>query len=95
MAGVRHTFNCPSLPWFLVPKLPLGNLLQAKLLLGERIIGLLHQVAQAGAWERGKGGMRGAFLPYGLRAELMVRKTHPTGDFSGQFLMGLWPTRKA
>jgi hypothetical protein len=24
--------------------------------------------SQAGAWERGKGGMRGAFPPYGLRA---------------------------
>jgi len=28
---------------------------------------VLHQVAQAGAWERGKSGMRCAFPPYGLR----------------------------
>jgi len=53
--------------------------------------------SQAGAWERGKGGMRGAFPPYGLRAthekarragvlarrghKQMVRRTHPTENF--------------
>ena len=26
--------------------------------------------------------------------KFMVRKTHPTADFSEQLLMGLWPTRK-
>ena len=26
--------------------------------------------------------------------KLMVRKTHPTKNFSEQFLMGFWPTRK-
>jgi len=52
--------------WF--PSSRLGTPLQAKLLLCERIIYLLHQVPQAGAWERGKGGMRCAFPPYGLTA---------------------------
>ena len=62
--------------WF--PSSRLGTPLQAKLLLCERIIYLLHWVAQAGvggnlrsqagAWERGKGGMRCAFPPYALIA---------------------------
>jgi L-serine deaminase len=30
----------------------------------------------------------------GRVASQMVRRTHPTKDFSEQFLMGLWPTRK-
>ena len=61
---------------------------------------LLRHVPQGGAWERGKGGMRCAFPPYGLRAThekarragvlprhstgLMVRRTHPTKNFSEQ-----------
>jgi hypothetical protein len=50
--------------------------LQARLLLCERIISLLQQAAQvgvwanlrsqAGAWERGEGGMRFGFPPYAL-----------------------------
>jgi hypothetical protein len=44
--------------------------LQAKLLLCERITYVLHYVAPAGAWERGKGGMRCAFP---LRAARKVK----------------------
>jgi hypothetical protein len=44
----------PEAHEWLVPKLPLGNPLQAKLLLGERIIDFLRHAPQAGAWERGK-----------------------------------------
>jgi hypothetical protein len=52
--------------WF--PSSRLGTPLQAKLLLGERIISLLHQVPQAGVWKQWKGGMHYAFPPYGLWA---------------------------
>jgi hypothetical protein len=78
--------------WF--PSSRLGTPWQAKLLLCEKIIyycamrpqqelgGNLR--SQAGAWERGKGGMRCAFPPYRLqathekarRAGLSVRRGH-------------------
>ena len=37
----------------------------------------------------------GAGLSARCGHKLMVRKTHPTDDFSEQFLMGRWPTHKA
>jgi hypothetical protein len=70
--------------------------LQAKLLLCERIIYLLHQVAQARAWERGKGGMRYAFPPYGRLVAQVFNLCHPhrqdagaTENFSAQSFMGI------
>ena len=76
--------------WF--PSSRLGTLLQAKLLLCERIICLFTKwpkqelgeiyVPKQELGNEGKGGMRCAFPPY--RSGLMVRKTHPTGHFSDQ-----------
>ena len=48
-------------------KLPLGTPLQAKLLLCRESSIVLHQMAQAGAWERGQGGMRYALLLRDMR----------------------------
>ena len=61
--------------WF--PSSRLGTPLQAKLLLCEINIYLLHQVAQAGTWERGKGGMRCAFPPYGLLEPSRLKTENP------------------